>query len=620
MINQISPFAGFTDFFKPVYSDRDASFEHEKETFSCLRESINLFDFGQKGYTLLPEVEDDALLLVEREGSTQSWSEIAIRITKIATIIIPLIHLVGAAIYFLANDFQLHALEDTEDAEDTDNAFVEHTFIQIENTTTPGFDMLSDDLIGLFFKYLGPACFQLASTDTRTYELMNGDLSLEKYRVGREALKRCFALKSISNIKTVENLRGQLIKNLCAFDLQEAFKKAKSNDDLKFRVSDLVKVSEAFAKFDEKKSLEVLDYAYKEVHSIGQRVKSFLKAISNGRIECFDRFEALTKLIKTLNKKSNIEKANRIINEVNREFPKMDEYPDAILKSAKIFLSVELLKCREAETMEMGKTNIRSNIELIFHLYCNKKRDEAKFLVEDLIEFLNRFIEKFPEAQKERIDSLLNLLEILDICDTSRAYKLATAMVEEQSADLHNPENYMNFLRVLLTKDGRIEGESINKALEMINLVEQENLIDHISYLLDLSELIISSDKARANELAELASIRMKMGFSNFYIQDQKVFLTMMAFDASRMLARNNLELAVEMFNLAKGSFEYYKKILPPLQYPEFENFFIDVMNEGLREITKQNSVRGKEIAEDFETPCVKLIALSSVVQAIIEK
>ncbi|MBA3239170.1 MAG: hypothetical protein H0T62_12590 [Parachlamydiaceae bacterium] len=93
---------------------------------------------------------------------------------------------------------------------------------------------------------------------------MSAELSLKKYRVGREILKQCFALES-SYEETKESLRASLMKSLCAYDLNAAYKRANLNRYLKCRVYDLVEVSDAFAKFDEKKSSEVLEHAYNEL-------------------------------------------------------------------------------------------------------------------------------------------------------------------------------------------------------------------------------------------------------------------------------------------------------------------------------------------------------------------
>lgn len=139
MIHQVNPFSGFTDFFRPIYSSIDADDVHEGENFACLRECINIFDFGQRGFTLLPSEEDNSLVLVEREGSNQSWPEIAWRVVKIATVIIPLIKLMGAAIYFLANDFQLQEPQE-----------VLERSVEVKKATTSVFDLLNDDLISLF--------------------------------------------------------------------------------------------------------------------------------------------------------------------------------------------------------------------------------------------------------------------------------------------------------------------------------------------------------------------------------------------------------------------------------------------------------------------------------------
>ncbi|MBA3237752.1 MAG: hypothetical protein H0T62_05290 [Parachlamydiaceae bacterium] len=672
MINQVSPFSSFTNFFKPVYSDMDASYQHEGETFSCLRESINLFDFGQNAYTLLTEVEDDALVLVEREGSTQSLSEIAIRIAKIATIIIPFVHLVGAAIYFLTNDFQLQASEHTEDIEDTDNAFKEHTFIQIEKTTTPDldmfsdiedidhalgvytfieiektntpvFDMLSDDLIELFFKYLGPACFQLASTDKRAFKLMNADLSLESYRVGREILKKCFVLEASENIQVEKSFPLKLLKCLCAFDLAAALERANSNENLKLKVRNLSFVSNAYAKFDKIKALEILEQAYSDISFVGRLDRPLSGVGDKEKKERFDELAALTSLAKDFIK-YDLEKARKIIEKIQQDYPTKESCKEAIREclEMQLFLSLDLLKCQEAETMKLEKENIYSTINLIGKLFGVFPK-KANFLIDDLLEFMNKFVQKFPETDEGRVFFLVKLCGIVAPFDKSRLRELAALAMKE--AESLNLEKYLEFY--LRATRGLVEWNlmeaniATKRALELMQFIEKSEL-HNIHYVVRLSLVTFSFNNLLSEELLEKALVKIYEKWSRvsktpleFYIRPDADLLMDLIGEtcdvilsttlAYKILALHDPEKASEMLNLVLKMLENTTPLIDASGKLFGENCTKNLfmtMQKSIFNILKlhseRNFIRAKNEAEKLENPYMRLIALTSVVEGIL--
>lgn len=457
---------------------------------------------------------------------------------------------------------------------------------------------------------------------------MNEDPSLEKYRIGREILKQCFTLEFKWHIQADEDIRSSLVKSLCAYDPEAAFNRANSNTDfLQYRVYDLVAVSEAFAEFDEERSLEILEYAYSEVHSIGQRVKSLFGAISDGRIECFDRLVALTTLIKGFVKRLDIKKANKIAQEIRLGFSSLEGCKDAetILRELEIYASLDFLKCREAETMELEKANISLTISRIRYLFKVLSKKAQQVLVENLLEFLDKFIDKFPEASHERVCLLLDLSEVLVKFEGQRACELAElAMSEAESIEFIDPKYHIKYVKILLMH-GEIEedeaNEAINRALECINVDEQNDLHAYVSNLLSFTKAIAPFDEILTQKLVEefveksLEKIRELSGTSVRHQVAVKAFTTITR--ASEILAPYNQVQAFEMLNLALENRVIRLGVLSVLNEEAARPYYL-AYGKAFKAVAKVNPLRAKEVTEDLKDSIDKLHALTSVVKGII--
>ncbi len=426
MVTQVSPFANFSDFFRPIYPSVDMNETLPEENFAFLRESINIFDFGQKGFTLLPKGLNHTLVLAEAEGSQHYWLETAFRVLKIATIIIPLIHLAGAAIYFLANDFQLQAPQEN---------IVRYIPLQIEKTTLPVFDLLNPDILRLLFMHLGaPYFFKLGMSDKKNYKFMMEDVSLEKFHVIRDILKQCCDLASTQHIQSerlFKMARNSLLKCLTCFDLEAAFQRADANKELNLKIEGLVAVSEAYANFDMEKSLEILKHAYNETVLVGTFAKSFFGSKSITEEEHLSWLSASLALMKCYTK-IDMKVVNKLFKDLEGEFIGTEIFNDYwILKNKlKIYQPLSSLKCITAETLNRQEDNVRLTIGLIRELF-KVFPDKAQLFVEDLLEFLDTFIERFPEAKGVRSYLLLDLSDVLVEYEMDRACELAGFAIRE---------------------------------------------------------------------------------------------------------------------------------------------------------------------------------------------
>lgn len=588
-----------SDFFRPIYSNVNHSCAREGEKFAFLRESINIFDFGQNSFEILPNSIDNKLVFVERAGSQQSLSEIIFRIVKIATLIIPLVKLGGAAIYYLANDFQLQA------------PTLESVRQEIPKTTD--FDSLTEDLMKLLFKHLGPICFQLASTHKRAFTIMSEDLSLGKYRMGREILKQCFSSKFMSYMESEEKIRATFIKSLAAYDLAAAFKRANSQQDLKCRVYDLVVVSEFCAEFDKIKSLEILEHAYNEIHSVGQSTKSFFRAILKGRVLSVDKLAALTRLIKGFLKNLDFEKVNKISQEILQGgLPSIADDKDAEIVLWE-FNSLNFLKCRKAKILTMEDSDIGLNIRRIAYLFPILPQ-EANLLVEDVIECLNHFIDHVPNAEDEYIFLLFELARVLVNFKGQKACELAERAMIKAKTTPYFCESHIKYVEILL-KCGQIDpNQAIGQTLKIINAEKQNDYSKYISNLLIFSETISSFDKKLGEELAKECFevvqkdiVRRKMRNIREVVRAVKASVIIAPYDQKKtfemldQVSKHEVLSAIAFFND-----EDARPIL--LSY-----------RNAFKAVAKVDPQYAKEVAESLKNSLLRLSALTGVVKGIIK-
>lgn len=138
-------------FFSPIFSDKP----HPLEKFSFLRTTTHFFDFGQKGYTIRYYDHNGKLELLEKEGENATWISILLRVAALATVIIPLVMLIGAWIYRLANEF--HASHSTNQLND-----------------------LPPEILGKIFKMTGPSILQVCSTSKANQHIIEAKLPLQK--------------------------------------------------------------------------------------------------------------------------------------------------------------------------------------------------------------------------------------------------------------------------------------------------------------------------------------------------------------------------------------------------------------------------------------------------------
>lgn len=597
MVNQVSPFSSPLDFFRPIYSGIDSEGLYEGENFACLRESINLFDFGQRGFALLPKGMDDKLVLADAEGAQQSTLEIAIRIAKIATIIIPLLKLGGALIYFLANDFQLQVPQE--------EVLVER--VKVERTDAPVFDWLNDDLIRLFFEYLGPAFYpQLASTNHRAHTIMQEDTSLGKFQIGRDILKQCFAFAHIENPnfkKTVQKAQSHLVKFLAGYDLKAALEKANSIEDLKYKVSSLVTVSEAFAEVDKEESLAILRHAYRETQHVGQRAKSFFGTVIED--EHYSWVSSSVRLIHSFTK-YDMNIASKIFREVEGEFPSIDwmDYYGSLKWKLEIYKPVDYLKCEMKAAVE-ERNNFACVVSYFKKLFAVLPK-KAELLLEDFLVFLDEFVERFPEKKGRKIYFLLDLAEILVEYDRERACEFAELAMSDaeltyfESRDA--PEYYIKYVKVLAKNDHIKAREAANQALALINKFTYKYLKG--KELLDLSEIIAPVDEALAKELVERVI---------------KIIPELPAWYGLELAARvpaliiYSEEQTFEMLGIV------LEKIKMVLEMPSY-NYKSEMSHLALsfKAAAKLNFMRAKEIAENLENRDMRLTALPAVAEGIL--
>ena len=85
----------------PIYPNT-----HLKENLSFLRFSTHFFDFGQTAYRV-KNIRANGIEVKEHLRERPSWIGTLLRVVAIMTIIIPLIMLLGLAIYTLVNNFYL---------------------------------------------------------------------------------------------------------------------------------------------------------------------------------------------------------------------------------------------------------------------------------------------------------------------------------------------------------------------------------------------------------------------------------------------------------------------------------------------------------------------------------
>lgn len=163
-------------FFSPIYPS-----EIHNENLGFLRSAISIFDFGQQSYKIEVFTGDTSLYLSPHEDSKPTWMGTLARIAAILTVIIPLLALIGIAIYRLANQFK------------------------VLNT----FSALPEEVQKVICGFAPIDCGALAKVNKQINTFMHKDLALKKNWIISEAVEEC--------LKTVELMtcNKQAVKALC---------------------------------------------------------------------------------------------------------------------------------------------------------------------------------------------------------------------------------------------------------------------------------------------------------------------------------------------------------------------------------------------------------------------
>lgn len=162
-------------FFSPISSD----FAHPLEKCAFLRGCTHFFNFGQKAYTI--RHFDEKIEVMEKEGEKPSWIAILWRVAAIATVIIPVLILLGAWIYRALND--LHIVENR-------------------------FEQLPNDILRKIFTMAGATILNLESTSKANQELIEAKVQVEKN--GETTLCESPLKNSLNDYHILINLANEL--------------------------------------------------------------------------------------------------------------------------------------------------------------------------------------------------------------------------------------------------------------------------------------------------------------------------------------------------------------------------------------------------------------------------
>lgn len=175
-------------FFSPIYSSSDPTVQ---ENCSFLRSATQFFDFGQKSYKITMQKGDQTgFELIEEDSQAPLW-QTALRIAALFTLIIPLLMLIGLAIYRAANTFEIGP---------------------------DRFKTLPDELYHEILTRSGFASIRFASTNKENQERVQND---PWYQRGCNAAKESIAAADAIENTTDKDKAKKLIRDSAASDLEK---------------------------------------------------------------------------------------------------------------------------------------------------------------------------------------------------------------------------------------------------------------------------------------------------------------------------------------------------------------------------------------------------------------
>lgn len=263
-------------FFSPIHSDS----YNPQEKCSFLRGAVRLFDFGQKAY-LIRHYDGVEVNLIEVEGIKPTWLGITLRIIAMATLIIPLMALLGTCIYRALNTFQVVEMEPNR------------------------LNMLPPELLKTLYKQTGLfSCLQLKCTSKANKEFIEGDKTLNGYQTIIRTLEKCYRLtKDIENPFEKADALYRIAKTLIPIDHKKALEianEATAPPDIGYLVTKanaMAEMAGMLSRIDQEKAKELADIALETAkafpYTAEQSVAFALVAKAYASIDPNKAFEAI---------------------------------------------------------------------------------------------------------------------------------------------------------------------------------------------------------------------------------------------------------------------------------------------------------------------------------------
>lgn len=459
-------------FFAPIYSDQP----HPLERFGFLRSTTHFFDFGQNGYLIRYYDHNGKLEVLEKEGERPSWISILLRVVAIATVIMPLVMLIGAWIYRALNTFEV--------------TFPENKF-----------NDLPLDVLRKIFTMTGPSVLRLCATNKANRQIIeakpevqkNGEMvecqnPLSDYQIILKALEECYIEIKRGNgdssfpFNGVDLRRGsfELICLLAPIDPQKTLELLGPGESFLNSIA-LANIAHAFMP-DRKKALELIQKALD---------------IAEGCDNKDDALEVIVRVLASL----EFEKALQLTEQMQVGLPKIKALVSMAKATSNSEVAGTLLEqaiSKASEFQRESKESIQAR-EVILQACALMNHEKGLELIDEAVSISSLVVKSNFERTKA-LAGLAKAVSLFDSCSAADILKSAIkAGIEGQRTDHGLQKEILKVLSLLEPMDGSQVADCL---IEIVNQYDEDL---KSASLAQIAVALSSINPTKAKEVLALA-------------------------------------------------------------------------------------------------------------------
>lgn len=233
-------------FFSPIHANPQSIPE---ERCGFLRGATHAFDFGQQAYTIKSGIDLGKMELMEMGESKPSWFSTLLRVAAIFTVILPVIALIGMAIYRAVNQFQV-PLAQTRRSKDSESKVSESSS---SSSSEDRMKLLPEDVLNEIIQLSGFSWFSMGSTDKANNKILEENPLLQEHRLVRDVVNQCLADAKGMDLANKFKATFEIAEGLRLIALKKALE-IKQNAIKE--IDDLIKTAESLEK---KEKIEIVN-------------------------------------------------------------------------------------------------------------------------------------------------------------------------------------------------------------------------------------------------------------------------------------------------------------------------------------------------------------------------